>query len=386
MTSTNDGVGQSACTRLYIEVRRAEDGPVLLRKDVDDAELWDLRAEAWQTLILRRGQPDIALEDVRFDLQANYECGDAGRLTGITLETAGVGGQRLRYKFTIHAFDHIAAGASRELIHSGALQPCDEPYYELFAETVSQQSPDVNDGIAITTSSAKLEYVRFPIRRLWQHAKRIGPEGEQLSPVFYTHDALSRAEMFARRGGNQQPPIETGCILVGTLCSCPETGEFYVVVRDALEAKDAASKEFSLEYSDRDWTRMLAILRARQSRPEGRADRFAGQGHGHPFLPANGAAPCELCAGKPEVKCARTSCFVSLADSDWSRAIFGRQPWQLCHIFGLNARAEHVDKLFGLRNGQLLERGFAVVPEFVPDEPSVNDPLQIADVQAAATS
>jgi hypothetical protein len=386
MANTNDPADESACTRLYMNVRRAKAGPILVRKDVNDAEFGDLRAEAWRELILRRGQPDVALEDVRFDLRPKHESGDAGRLVGFALETTGAGGQRLRYKFTIDAVHHIAAGVSRELIRSGALQPGDEYYYELFAETNSRPSPDLNDGIAITTSSAKLQYVRFPIRRLWQQATRIGPEDDQWAPVFYTHDALSRAEMFARRGGNRQPPIETGCILVGTLCSCPETGEFYVVVRDALEARDAASKEFSLEYSDRDWTRMLAVLRARQSRPEGRADRFAGQGHGHPFLPANGAPPCELCAGKPEVKCARTSCFVSLADSDWSRAIFGRQPWQLCHIFGLNARAEHVDKLFGLRNGQLLERGYAVVPEFVPDEPPLNDPQQAAGLQVATTS
>jgi hypothetical protein len=367
-------------------MRLSKDGPVLMRKDVSGADLCDLRAEAWLALILRRGQPDVALEDVRFDLQPIHESGDAGRLTGFALETTSASGQRLRYNFTIHAVEHLATGASRELISAGTLQAGDEYYYELFAETRSQPPPIVNHGIAITTSATKLQYVKFPIRRLMKHAKMVGPETEQLAPVIYTEHALSRAELFARRGGNQQPSIETGCILVGVPCSCPETGEFYIVVRDAFEALDAASKPVSLEYSDRTWTRMSAILRVRQSRPDGRADRFVGQAHGHPFLPANGAPPCEICAGKPDVPCARTSCFVSLADSDWSRAIFGRQPWHLCHIFGLNAREEHVNKLFGLRNGQLLERGYAVVPEFTPDEPLPPDSPAASDWQTSTTS
>jgi hypothetical protein len=36
----------------------------------------------------------------------------------------------------------------------------------------------------------------------------------------------------------------------------------------------------------------------------------------------------------------------------------------LCHIFGLSARAEPVDKLFGLKDGRLQARGYYVLPEF----------------------
>jgi hypothetical protein len=360
--------GNSTCTRLYLNVRREKDGPVLLRKDLEDADQWDHRAEAWHAMLLRRGRPNVALDEVIFDLRPIYMTGTSGRLLGFSLETTAMNGARLRYTFDLNAVEHIATNASRELIRAGVLQPGDEYYYDLFAEQSEGSLTEVHREIVVKTSTAKLQYLSIPIQRLWKRATKVGPDDEKMAPVFFTEPAFSQAELFARRGGNQQPPVETGSMLVGVLCSCPESGEFFIVVCDAWEARDAESQEFSLTFTDRTWTRMQAILRARASLAEWRAIRFLGQAHGHPFLPANGAPPCELCAGKPDVVCARTSCFVSAADSDWSRAIFGRQPWQLCHIFGLNARGEHVNKLFGLRNGQFVERGFAVIPDFEPLE------------------
>ena len=54
-------------------------------------------------------------------------------------------------------------------------------------------------------------------------------------------------------------------------------------------------------------------------------------------------------------------------DWNWTRAVFRRQPWQLCHIFGLNARHERDQGLFGLRDGRLLERGYHVLEDFDPE-------------------
>jgi hypothetical protein len=149
-------------------------------------------------------------------------------------------------------------------------------------------------------------------------------------------------------------------VLVGPLCSCPRTGEFFAVVCEALEVRDAEEREFSLTYSGKSWARIQAVLKARQSQPATRAHRILGQCHGHNFLPAGGAPPCEHCAGA-EV-CTRTSVFVSPDDRLWCRAVFSRQPWQLCHIFGQSARGDGVGSLFGLRDGQLRERGFHVIP------------------------
>jgi hypothetical protein len=355
-----------ACPGLCVNIRKFKGGPILMRKDVGVADLMDHQSEAWLHLHLRKGRADVAFDDLKFELRPIYASGNAERLTGFALASAEANGSPLNYPFTIHAVEHIATRASRELIAAGVLQPGDEYYYDLGELQAAQQTTEVSDQIAITTASVKLQYLQYPLRSLVAKSKKIGPQDEWWTPVFYTRDAVTRAELYARRGGNLQPPVETGCILVGAPCSCPDTGEFYIVVRDAIEAQDANSQKFSLEYSEATWARMQAILRARRSCPGGHADRFLGQAHGHPFLPAGGAPPCELCDGKPEVPCSRTSCFVSLDDSDWSRAVFARQAWAICHIFGLNARQEHVHKLFGLRIGQLQERGFFVIPEFTP--------------------
>ena len=89
---------------------------------------------------------------------------------------------------------------------------------------------------------------------------------------------------------------------------------------------------------------------------------MVGQCHGHNFIPGGGAPPCEVCPRLPV--CGRSSVFVSADDVTWARSVFRRQPWHVSHIFGLNARQEKVQGLFGLRDGRLLERGFHVIPEF----------------------
>ncbi len=146
----------------------------------------------------------------------------------------------------------------------------------------------------------------------------------------------------------------------------------FCVICDALEVKDAEMKPFSLSYSGKSWARIQAVLRARQAQPATQAQRIVGQCHGHNFLPNDGAPPCELCH-KQEV-CARTSVFVSSDDRQWCRAVFHRQPWALCHIFGLNARHDQVDSLYGLSGGRLEERGFYVVDVFDPSEWIQADP------------
>jgi hypothetical protein len=45
------------------------------------------------------------------------------------------------------------------------------------------------------------------------------------------------------------------------------------------------------------------------------------------------------------------------------RAVMPRQPWQLCYIFGLNARNERVDGLFGLHDNFLRQRGYWLLDE-----------------------
>jgi hypothetical protein len=149
------------------------------------------------------------------------------------------------------------------------------------------------------------------------------------------------------------------------LGSCPESGELYAVVTDALEAREAEEQPLSLQFSGQTWARLQAILRARRSRAGGAALRFLGQAHGHNFLPPGGP-PCAMCS--TQKTCSRSSVFPSTDDRRWMQAVMSGQPWQLCHIFGLNARNEPVATLYGLSGNRLAGRGYHVIEEFPLDE------------------
>jgi hypothetical protein len=357
-------------TQLALVIRAQADGPELLCERLAGDAISDLRSEAWHHSHLRKGFADVPLDGVEFHTEPIYRAGNSGPLSGFALLATNPAGEKFRYEFTQEAVEHMAVTASLGLVQQGLLQPGDTYVYELAAvhSDAANSAPLTSvAGIQVTKTSSPLKHLRHPLSPLLKAAKPVGPQESFWSTVFYEQEALKKTETFARRGGNRQPAEETGCILVAALCSCPETGEFYVVVRDALEAQATESGTFSLEYTGETWTRMQRILRARQTQPGCGADRFGGQAHLHPFEPAGGP-PCELCLERPDLPCGRTSCFVSHDDRTWSRAVFPRQPWQLCHIFGVDARKDNVDKLFGLHNGQLLERGYHVIEKFKPDK------------------
>jgi hypothetical protein len=188
---------------------------------------------------------------------------------------------------------------------------------------------------------------------------------EEAFAVFYTKDAFAKAKRFARQGARSNPPIETGAVLVGWLCACPDTNEFFAVVADAWEVQDAEQTEFALGYTGKSWMRIQTVLRARQAATPGCGFRLLGQTHGHNFLPNNGRT-CEACPQRPV--CSLSNVFVSPDDQKWSRAVFAKQPWALCHIFGLTARGDPVQGLFTLNDAQLQPRGFFLLDDFHPEQ------------------
>jgi hypothetical protein len=186
--------------------------------------------------------------------------------------------------------------------------------------------------------------------------------------VLYTTAAYERAERASRRGADSQPPCETGALLLGTAISCPESGEYGIVIADALEATDAQEEKASLSYTGKTWLRLQAILKNIQAQPATQTYRFLGQAHGHNFIPGDGGPPCDLCEASKV--CTRTSVFVSVDDRIWTQAVFSGTAFAVCHIFGLNARHEQVQGLYSLADNRLTERGYYVIPEFDPADAS----------------
>lgn len=351
----------TASPALTVVLRREKGGPELTREPVGESDLHDLHSEFWLAECLRRGRPDVPLEDFPYRLVPLLKDGGP-RCSGLAME--GPGGARR--EFTVHSASGVAERAVRRLIESKELGSGDVYYYGLQVENRPRRRTAQDEAMPMftcTTRTSPLSYLTVPLPPLQARARKVGTLDDQDFPVFYTEAALTRVERFARKGAASNPPIETGTILIGPLCRCPDTGEFYAVVCEALEVCDAEGTEFSLTYSSKSWARIQSVMKVRQAQSATRAHRILGQAHGHNFLPANGAEPCEMCA-KVKV-CTRTSVFVSIDDRTWSRAVFSRQPWQLCHIFGLNARNEGVQGLYGLRDGRLQERGYQVLAEFV---------------------
>jgi hypothetical protein len=181
-------------------------------------------------------------------------------------------------------------------------------------------------------------------------------------PFFYTEAALAKAERAARRGASCDRPVETGGVLLGTLCTCPDSGEFFAVATDLLPLSGAREEGYSLTYSGETWRRIQTVVRARQSEPATQTQRIVGQCHGHNFPPHFGTKRCEECDKRAD--CALRSDFVSADDLLWSRSVFARQPWACCHIFGQDARDGRVDTNYGFRDGRLAPRGFHRIPDF----------------------
>jgi hypothetical protein len=257
------------------------------------------------------------------------------------------------------------------LVKAGAMttEETGQCYYNVVVDEAgpARVGPRAAEPFQVAAHRQPFVYLKKPISPLRARAKAVGDVDDKASyPVFMTAEAFAKAERMARRGAAATPPTESGAVLVGPLCSCPETGDLFAVVYDALEVTEAEATYASLLYTGETWRRIQTIMAARQQAPASRGDRILGEAHGHNFLPPHREdMTCNECADRET--CKMTSAFVSSLDLGFHFSIFARQPWQLCHIFGLNARGQGVHALFGQRDGGLLSRGFYMISEWNRD-------------------
>jgi hypothetical protein len=203
-----------------------------------------------------------------------------------------------------------------------------------------------------------LEVVRAPIETVKSTARWIGGALKRREfPAFYTADALADATRHCRRGWALDPAIETGAALIGVLCSCPRTGEFFAVVTAAEPIEHAEETRLSLTFSATSWDAIEQRLEQLRKQSGCAALRLLGQAHGHPFMPAQ-------CREDERSAIRAHTAYASSDDIAWSRSVFSREPWQLCHIFGRDSNGTAVHALHGLRNGTLMHRPFGVVQKF----------------------
>jgi len=319
---------------------------------------------------------------------------------GYVIETSIPGCTPKLCAFQRESLAHVATRAARRLLMTGELAAGSAYTYDLRAEAprVAAKAALAEEGPASpasivsdtplrwTTPRTPLPYARHALRPLLERARFVDfavassdpaaasvdaetvstgeGSGDPHHVVFYTREARDKAERFARKGGERTPPVETGAVLIGSLCSCPDTGEMFSVIFDAIEATDAQGTTFSLTFSSQTWARLSAIMKARRANPSTRSSILLGTSHGHNFLPADGAPPCERCA--TAAVCTRHTAFMSGDDVEFARTIFSAQPWSVHHVFGLNARGEPVATFQGQHAGVFVPRGYHVLDEFDP--------------------
>ena len=116
-----------------------------------------------------------------------------------------------------------------------------------------------------------------------RHAGRWRLANSIASPCPQASDRRPHAKRNGRtrtgKGAGAHPPVETGGLLIGPLCVCPETDEMFAVVIDVLEATDSEATKYSLSYSGPTWARIQNILRARKANPATCHHRILGQAH-----------------------------------------------------------------------------------------------------------
>lgn len=358
-------------TGLAIQVRGDREGPVLATSPVQVADLSEAQHELWWRSCVRRGMPDVSERDLEFSLQAVPRTGgsalDGTLCRGFVLATRDGDGVEASLTCAMTALQPIAQRAAEDLQRRGLLGQDSTFYYELVLDGpdrgVAPLTPPggwagVTDrgGGQVLSRSQSLHLTDLSLAALMQRSTAHGTAETGDHELFWTQGARERAERIARLGEVHEPAVETGGVLLGYLGYCSEARDAFVVVVDALEAKDAEQREFSLSFSGKTWQRLQTVVRARAADLPGLC--ILGQMHGHPFSPGE---PCAACPGTED--CPKQTAYLSEHDRRWTRAVFNAQPWQVSQMYGVDAKGTPTSNTFGLVGGRLERRGYRLIAE-----------------------
>jgi hypothetical protein len=351
---------------LVVALRADSPGAILAREPVFLEDLSAHVAEAWREGCLRKGRTDVPLVGADIWLKPLSKPGQREVCASFVLEVRGLKSGRVATAFTNRSLAHVAKRAAQRLLKTGRLKDGQSYTYEVHYQPGGRSHDAHGPGeieFETTDRSPASSWLKVPLRPLLARGTARNEMDEEAFHVVFTAHAFARAEQFSRKGASASPPVESGAALVGFACSCPDSGDLFVVVTDAYEVMAAEEKAYSIELSHESWRRILATINARAIRSPGL--RLLGQAHGHNFLPAGGQT-CEACPTR--AVCDLNNVFASEDDETWTRAHFAGQPWSVCAIFGLSARADRLHEVFTQHNARLRRRGYFVIPDFNPEQ------------------
>lgn len=347
-------------TGLVIDLRAEQGGVVLVTEPVRAGDLGEAIDELWWRGFARRGAFDTDARHMDVRLAPIPGKMHPTRCQGFVLETTGADGEGATLTCSLTTLNPVAQRCATELFRRGVLKEEDTFFYGLrsVVESLRPIHRTTSGRGALLSRARDTSFETLSLSSLWECSRPGVPMAAGDHHLFYTETALEHAESISRQGEQQQPAVESGGVLLGLVGWCPETRDAFVVVVDALEAQDADQEEFSLSFSGKTWSRLQTVIRARRSQPGEQALRIVGQTHGHPFSPGE---PCAACPATPE--CPKHTAILSEDDRRWSRAVFAGQPWQVGHLWGINARGEPTSTVYGLCGGRLEPRGYRVIAD-----------------------
>ncbi len=315
---------------------------------VTDADLSDARSQVWFDGCICSGHIEVAMDDLQYQIVPIVLKGT--RVTaGFQIRSHNPAGEPIQVEFGVEYLSPVAARGAQTLRDAGLLKEDQTYSYRVIAgrPRPADIGPAETRRIRLTAKSRPLTFLDLPLTRLTGGRKAGGTMADKTRyPVFYTSSAIEQARRVARKGAASDPGVETGAMLAGPLCFCPRTRTVYSVVTHVFEFAESEQTPYSLAPSGETWRRIQEAIRQMQSRPETRHHRALGSCHGHNFPVPQGR---------------KSSVFISQDDRLWSSAVFSRQPYQLCHIFGADSGGHEDEQLYGMEKGRLQERGYRIV-------------------------
>src|SRR5205814_620595 len=145
---------------------------------VTDADLGDARSELWLESCLRRGCPQVALDDLAVEIVPLYRHAGRTRCNAFALEAVNPNGRRTRCEFSLNALEHVPARAASRLLATGVLRPGQHYYFELVAERRPAEQPaspaelsDVGGSFTVTARTPPLPVLAVPLPPLLDRAR-----------------------------------------------------------------------------------------------------------------------------------------------------------------------------------------------------------------------
>lgn len=315
---------------------------------VTDADLSEARSQVWFDGCIRKGHIHVGMDDLKYQVIPIVIKGTSF-CPGFLIRSSDPAGEQIQTEFGIDYLGPVAARGAEILRQAGLLGEKETYTYRVVATKPSAKdlAPSPVRRMRMTEKVKPLTFLEMPLADLHASVAAVANDRcKDAYPVFYSNEALAKARRISRKGAACDPGVETGALLAGPLCICPDTEKVFSIVTHVFEFADSVQTPYSLAPSGETWRRIQSEIREMQAVPATRHHRALGSCHGHNF---------------PVPESRDSSVFISQDDRLWSSAVFSRQPYQLCHIFGVDSSGNEDEQLYGLEQGRLRERGYYVI-------------------------